>query len=394
MQKKVGAVIGASRDAIHSIQTAQKNGIYVVGLDGNPNAEGLKYVDEARIVDISNVELVKKELEAINPDFAIPIPIGRYLSTMGIVNQFLGLTGVKENAANWSTDKYLFHQKLHSAGLRECYAVLVAGEIENKDSIKYPVLFKPRYGSGSRDIYYMNDKNEFDIAYGKLREIDEDFILEQVVQGTEYSVDGAVIEGEFYLTLLRKKIITPLPARQPVSSFSIDYSDENKELMDRVIKHIEKAVRVLEYNDCLLNADIIINDNEVFIIEMAPRPSGHNLHDVFVPYATGVDLADEYIHFLKQEPFCFTPKKVEKLQIRFFDFENKHVVEIPEYEKLKEVLKEDLIYWNCNIEAGEYLNCVTNGHSIMGRGFFIIRGIDEDDLINKSSWVLEQFNLR
>ena len=39
-----GIVIGAGRDAIHTIKKAREQGIYVVALDGNPETEGLKSV--------------------------------------------------------------------------------------------------------------------------------------------------------------------------------------------------------------------------------------------------------------------------------------------------------------------------------------------------------------
>ena len=39
----------------------------------------------------------------------------------------------------------------------------------------------------------------------------------------------------------------------------------------------------------------------------------------------------------------------------------------------------------------EYLTKVVNGHSIMGRGFFIIKGTNEQELINRSQWILNQF---
>ena len=78
--------------------------------------------------------------------------------------------------------------------------------------------------------------------------------------GDEYSIDGAVIDGELQITLLRKKIITPLPIRQPISSFA----EMDDEMYSRVKKFMQKVVDVLDYSDCLVNADLIINDSEIF----------------------------------------------------------------------------------------------------------------------------------
>ena len=91
---KTGVVIGASKDSIHTIQKAKEQGIFVIALDGNPNAEGFKYADKSIIVDISNKQAVDDVIAKIDIDFTIPIPIGRYLSTTGWVNDKYNLKGV------------------------------------------------------------------------------------------------------------------------------------------------------------------------------------------------------------------------------------------------------------------------------------------------------------
>ena len=393
MKKKIGVVIGASGDAVHSIQMAQKNGIYVIGLDGNSEAEGLRYVDEIRIIDISDEDKVSAVIDEIAPDFVIPVPIGRYLSTMGVINDMFRLNGATGRATKFSTDKYLFHGELKKAGLRNIDAFLInrSTEYDIIKDIKFPALFKPRYGSGSRDIFYVNNQEELKKFFWMTVKKKEDFILEQAVEGTEYSVDGAVIEGKMYITLLREKIITPIPVRQPISSFSVIISEENKALFNRVYKHIESAAKVLNYDNCLLNADLIVNENEVFLIEMAPRPSGHNLHDIFVPLATGIDLSEEYIYFLLQKRYNFQPSLIRRLQIRFFDFEDVIITKVPQIEEIQNSDYCNLVLWNCNILNGDVMNKVTNGHSIMGRGFFIVEGDSKEDLIAQSEWILSQF---
>lgn len=396
MAKKIGVVIGASRDAIHSIQIAQKNGIYVIGMDGNPEAEGLTYADEARVVDISDVDRVSVAIQEINPDFIIPIPIGRYLSTMGAINERFGLIGPLEQATTYSIDKYLFHEELHKTRLRNIDAFLINHDTEYDQikSISFPALFKPRYGSGSRDIFFVNSQKELKDSFSSVVQKNEDFILEQVVEGTEYGVDGAVINGRLHLILLREKVITPIPVRQAVAYFSVVADNENEVLIDRVYGCIAKTVKVLGYDDCLLHADIVVNENEVFVIEIAPRPSGHDLHNVFVPLATGIDMADEYIHFLLHREYLFQPEFTRKLQIRFFDFENVIITKVPSIEELREKPNCNLLFWECNIHNGDFMNKVSDGHSIMHRGFFIMEGSSREDLIAQSEWVLSQFEYR
>ncbi len=389
---KKGVVIGASRDAVHTIQKARKNGIYVIALDGNPKAEGLAYADEAIVVDISKKEDVCKIIERVNPDFVIPIPIGKYLSTTGYINEKYHLKGIKYNATLYSTDKYLFHKKLAKAALRPVELFLVNKKTNRKDLLlPYPAIMKPRFGSGSRDVFYITTDDQLEKAYRTVTQAEEDFVLEQAVQGIEYSVDGAVINGKLMITLLRKKIITPLPVRQPISSFSVVKTEENRELISRVRKYLQKVVTELEYDDCLLNADLIINEKEVFVIEMAPRPSGHNLHSVFVPQVAGIDIAEEYIKFLLGETCRFETENIQCMQICYFDFEDMIIKKIPTIEELERNRKCNMILWNCNIKPGDIMNKVTNGHSIMGRGFFIVKGKDEEDLIKQSKWVLKQF---
>lgn len=390
-----GVVIGASRDAIHTINKAKEQGVYVVALDGNSRAEGFEYADEALNVDISDVALVSKTIEEVKPDFVLPIPIGRYLSTTGFVNEKYGLKGIKYEATNLSTDKYLFHKRLAENNLRQVKLFLVNKDVKLSElMIDYPAIMKPRYGSGSRDVYYINNDDELEKAYDKVISNGEDFVLEQAAVGTEYGVDGAVIDGRLFITLIRKKVITPLPIRQAIASFSVVNNDNNQRFIDETYKCMEKVVQVLGYDNCLINADIIANEEGIFVIEIAPRPSGHNLHNVFVPIASGIDISEEYIRFLKGENCEFSSNNIRCVQIRFFDFQDVVVEEIPSEEELMTSDKCNLIMWKCNIKKYEIMNKVVNGHSIMGRGFFIVEGLDEEDLEKQSKWILSQFKLK
>lgn len=387
VQKKA-LIIGASIDSIHTIEVAQKQGIYVIAIDGNKNAAGLSYADEHYVIDISDTKKVYDIVKRVQPDFILPIPIGRYLSVMGYINEEFSMPGIGFEPINCSVDKYLFHEKLSKCGLRNIKSLLIDSQTEvNKIDMNYPAILKPRFGSGSRDVFYIQNKEEFEKICRIKGSFSEDYILEQAVSGEEYGVDGAVIEGQFYLILIRKKINTELPERQAIAYFSVPIQEE--QLYSNVANYIKNVSQALEYNNCLLHADIIIHDDQVFVIEISPRPSGHNLHNLFVPLATGIDMAEEYVKYVIGEKYLFRTENVRTLQIRYFDFSDVIVTYVPSLEELEKKCK--ILVWNCNIKAGDKLEKVTNGKSIMGRGFFIIEGKNEEELIKNSNWILEQF---
>ena len=234
------AIIGASGEALHTIEMAHERKLAVTALDGNPEAEGLRAADKGLVVDISDERAVIEAVRKEQADFVLTVPIGRYLTTIGAVNDALGLPGITRRMASLCTDKYRFHQRLQERNLRKsrCYALGGADGTDPEDlkerldggslALDFPAVLKPRFGSGSRGIHMIGDREalkrilkdaERDFLDG------EEFVLEECAQGEEYGVDGALIRGRFYLVLLRKKENTPLPARQAVGYFSVPPQD-------------------------------------------------------------------------------------------------------------------------------------------------------------------------
>ena len=379
------AIIGASSESIHTIKKAQELGVEIVALDGNPQAEGLALADKGLCVDISDEEATIEALKKEKPDFVLTVPIGRYLTTIGAVNDALKLKGISKKAAVLCTDKYEFHKIMHKNGLRSCECFLIQPYIDKSsfkeyDTIHYPVILKPRFGSGSRAIYFIGDKCELQNALQEIEKDKEDFVLEEVAPGQEYGVDGAVIDGRFHLILLRQKINTPLPRCQAVGYFSINPEQESA-LYEKVKCYLEKTVSVLGLNNCLFHADLMIEKEQIFTIELSARPSGHYLHNLFTPLATGVDEAEEYIKYVCNKPYDFDAKEVKNLLIHFWDLPEGMVKKVPGKEEVFISKNVQLLDYQCNICVGDKMEEVTSGHSIMGRGYFILQGSTKEEML-------------
>ena len=63
------AIIGASREALHTIKKAREHGLFILALDGDASAAGLAAADKGLVVDISDENAVTEALRAEKPDF-------------------------------------------------------------------------------------------------------------------------------------------------------------------------------------------------------------------------------------------------------------------------------------------------------------------------------------
>lgn len=392
------AIIGASSESLHTIKKAKEYHLTVVTLDGNKNAEGMRVADKARVVNISKEEEVIACIKEEEIDFLLTVPIGRYLTTIGAVNDALQLPGIGKREAIYCTDKLLFHRKLKNNGLRNCECYEVSENQKDRMNLyfklkkqelpmQFPAILKPRFGSGSRGIHFVNTLEELKQVLEYT--IGESYVLEECLAGEEYGLDGAVIDGKFYLVLLRYKENTPLPARQAVAYFSVMPEEE---LYGQANELMERSVEVLGLKECLIHADLIYTSKGLFLIELSARPSGHNLHNLFTPLCTGVDMAEQYIRYRLGMEYNFISQKTRSMMIHYFDLEGV-VKKVPTKREVKDILGDFLVIWECNIRVGDKLVKVSDGHSLMGRGYFVLEGNSKREFKENIHQIKELFIL-
>jgi carbamoylphosphate synthase large subunit len=392
------AVIGAYFDSVHAIKTARSIGYCVLALDADKNAEGLHHADKYKIVDIKNYEELYNILDDYDPKLVLPAPIGRYLTSIGAVNDHYGLPGVTLQAATYCTDKHVFHVMLHNKGKRQVEHILInAVDTEVPAATgtwNYPIVAKPRYGSGNRAVQIYMTPADFQANFLSQLPMGEDFVVESCIQGVEYGVDAAMIHNELHLVLLREKILTPSPYSQCVGYYAVPETESNRALFHSVREAVSEACKILGINNCLLHADVIDHNSEAFVIEISARPSGHYLHDLFTPIATGVDMIAEYMYFALPQlgkKYSFTPTKTKNMLIRYFDFGHCRVKYVPDALDLKARYR--IREYKCSLQKGEVLQPITEGRPLMERGYFVIEGANRDVLDQISKKIMSEFVL-
>ena len=254
------------------------------------------------------------------------------------------------------------------------------------------MVVKPRYGSGSRGVRVCENSDTLQQDLQAHKRLMEDLIVEQLVPGEEYGVDGAFEGGIFHLILLRKKMQTPLPYRQCVGYVSLP-PESDPVFYHNVADFLQQVGRVLGFENCLMHADLIRQqDDAPFLIETSARPSGHHLHDLFTPMVTGVDPIVSFLALAasanKGEPYRVPGTK--RMMIRYFDLPKGRLEKIPEEEELQRDFP--LRDYVCHLKKGDEIGEVTDGASLMGRGYYILEADSEEELHHLSAQIRQRFS--
>ncbi|MDR2974301.1 MAG: ATP-grasp domain-containing protein [Propionibacteriaceae bacterium] len=255
----------------------------------------------------------------------------------------------------------------------------------------FPVVVKPRFGSGSRAVVICETWSALQRHLGQALPADEDMLVEEFAAGVEYGMDAAVVGGRLEVILLREKIITPLPYRQAVGYYSVADSDRDALVKERANTMMQAVVEVLGFESCLLHADLLWDGASMFVVEVSARPSGHHLHDLFTPLATGVDPVREFTKFAVPSlglGYSFQPMATRSLLIRYFDFRDGTVVSVPRLERVREDFPLVKYEEHC---LGKHMDRVTDGPTLMQRGYFILEGESRAQLESDSARLLKQF---
>ena len=143
---------------------------------------------------------------------------------------------------------------------------------------KFPVFVKPTYGRGSRGIRVINSLKEFE-AYVILEKYNADeVIVQDNIQGTEYTVGVLSNNLNQILSISSKKVISK-------KGITIQAVTENNDLIEDVVLKINEKLKPCgPYNVQLF----IDNNNRIKIFEINPRFSTTSI----MSYEGGVNEID------------------------------------------------------------------------------------------------------
>ena len=136
-------------------------------------------------------------------------------------------------------------------------------------------VLKPIYGTASKSVIKIHSIKENKTAVEKLMQdcSDQDLIIEEFVDGSEYALEGNLINSELNKIIIFDK---PINYKEPYfeESIYIAPTEIPDKTQKEIVNLVGKACKELGLKNGPVHVEFKIHKNEIFIIEINPRMIG------------------------------------------------------------------------------------------------------------------------
>ena len=176
-------------------------------------------------------------------------------------------------AARTAANKRLTRERFRDGGLRVPEFRICSSASPPAD-LRYPCVLKPLDSSASRGVIRANNEKEFRDAAGRILRMKEgDLIVEDYIPGREFALEGVVTAGTLQTLALFDK---PDPLEGPYfeETIYVTPSRESAGIQAQIHETAQAAVRALGLTDGPVHAEMRVNGQGVWMLEVAARPIG------------------------------------------------------------------------------------------------------------------------
>ena len=289
-----------------AILSAKEEGFRVNVIDADEKAVAIPYADTFRKIDLKDKDGIlayAKELKASPDGLSAVFTAGTdFSASVSYVCQELGLPSHSYQAAVNASVKTVMRQCFADAGVPSPAFLRVGKEDVNESLLKsvlqkmsFPIVVKPVDNMGARGCRMVRSDLEFLPAVKTAVECSRTgyAIVEEYMEGPEYSIDALVYNGSFTVTGFAVRHIKYVPYFIEVGHTMPAVLD--KKIHDELISVFALGAKSLGLTCGAAKADIKYTKKGPMIGEIAGRLSGGYMSGWTYPYASDLNLTKQGI---------------------------------------------------------------------------------------------------
>ncbi|MCC6364553.1 MAG: ATP-grasp domain-containing protein [Bryobacterales bacterium] len=197
-----------------------------------------------------------------------------------------GLQFHPPHAVEAARSKYLSKERFRAADLPLPWYGRYRLEEDPSAVVPYPCVLKPLVLSGSRGVIRADSPPEFRAALDRIRRLlsegeirrmkneQNKFVqVERFIPGMEFAIEGLVTGGEVKVLAIFDKP-DPLDGPYFEETIYVTPSRQPKTVQDDIVRTVQRAAEALGLRHGPLHAEVRVNPEGVWILEVAGRPIG------------------------------------------------------------------------------------------------------------------------
>ena len=323
MTKKRVFMLGAGFMQGVAIRAARALGCTVVAADGNPSAVCAAEADEFVCIDLKDTARLidyARYLQQNGGLDAVFTAATDFSAAVAAIAAACGLRGHTLEAALNATDKVRMRECFRKAGvpspafieLTAADLVAPADRLEARGNVRYsdlgaatadtlerrlgelagrfPLVVKPVDNMGARGCSLVKNLSELRKAAATALQYSRSgrAIVEEYIEGSEFSIEGLIFGGRLYITAFADRHIF-FPPYFIEMGHTIP-SDCTQDIADEVMSVFERGVHALGLTNGAVKGDILVRNGKAFVGEIAARLSGGYMSGWTVPYSCSLDI--------------------------------------------------------------------------------------------------------
>lgn len=319
-------ILAAGLLQIPVIKKAREKGYYVIAVDDDPRAPGMALADKAIVPGgLMNEEKMLNIARQEQIDGVIHPCSEVAMSVMGRINDDMGLHGISRETAQRSTNKHLMREAFDAYRAPSPRSFCTNDAEEGYRlflSIGGKAILKPSRNSGSRGIAEIEpglSQEGFVRLFerSKSESRDASVMIEQFVEGPEFSVEIIVYKGQVNVLQVTDKKTTETPY-----FVELGHSQPSQfpaEMVAVVRDAAIRGVKALQLDNCAAHAEIKVQDGQAYLMEIGARLGGDFISTELTYLSTGIDMVGAAVDVaLGVEPNLSPVAAQHGVAIRYF----------------------------------------------------------------------------
>lgn len=260
---------------ILSIDDNNSNINDIMTLYRSANADFINNIEEFALLSPENLIGILNQIKIWGDKYEICAAISiieSFVTPIAWICEKLNLPGCGMKAAMICRDKML--QRNFLPEFSPGFTATTKKKLREEYKVDYPFVIKPTTRSGSSGVQLISNNEELKYCLNQYAE-DECLLLEDFIQGNEYSVESAVIDGKVKVVNITEQTNGEKTAQFVEMGHTVPAINLSDSLKKKLININQTIIEKLSFKNGITHGEFKIdNNNNIYLMEMAARGAG------------------------------------------------------------------------------------------------------------------------